>query len=216
MLFGRFARLLILCLSTVVTCMSVSGQWDTFRVDDRHGRLMYMEVREDGSDITEVVEFSRTGQLKTRYFRKNILKKQRRNTTVYRSILDSTYTSYSGGLPRIVVQMKNNKSHGEMVIFRYGTRDTEQVFLYQRGKEVGMLRNYYNSGKPRMVFQYSHDSLVNAISYDTAGRVICANTIQQGNGYFTFCSEDGTLCCRCEVIAGKRRKCGPLDARKRK
>lgn len=175
-----------------------------------------MEVREDGSDITEVIAFNRKGQLNTRYFTKSVLKRKRKNTNVYRTILDSTYTSYSGGLPLIVVQMKNNKYNGEMVIFRNGTRDTQQVFLYQNNKEVGMLRSYFTSGKPQLILQYSHDSLVNATSFDTAGHVVCTNTIKQGNGYFVFCSENGTVCCRCEVIGGKRRKCGPVDTRKRK
>ena len=207
--------ILVFFLTIFTQIIFAQDSCDTTCWNGRNGQKN-RKIQCDGSPWATVESFDKMGQLTTRYFTQAKIKRQNRRTTVWHSTIDSVYSEYDQGYIHKIFEYVNGNFDGIYCEFFPISNDTHFIFLFKNNRLIGLEKEFYKNGKIKQEYSYRNDSIVFARTYDTSGNVLPGTVLEKGNGYVTFCSEDGTLCCRCQIIDNKIKNCGPLDSWKMK
>lgn len=202
--------LLLLLFGSLATAVSAQDSCDTLNFYKRD-KIRLREIQCDGSLWTTVEEFNKHGQLTSRYFQLEKIKKSNSHTTVWHKTIDSIYTDYDQNYPTVQIDMQNGHFHGRYIYFYPLSRDTHLIYRYENDKLIGLEKEFFKNKQVKQEYSYRNDSIISAKTYDTSGNLLGGTMLEKGNGYVTFCNDNGTLCCRCDIANNKVKNCSPID-----
>lgn len=203
-------RLLLLILFTLLaTSAAAQDSCDTLNYYKRD-LIQFREIQCDGSPWTTFEEFNKKGQLICRYFELEKIKRSTSKKIVWHSTIDSVYTEYNQNHPTLQIEMKNGNFHGRYIHFHPMSNDTHLIYLYENDKFIGLEKEFFKNKRVKQEYTYRNDSIVSVKTYDTSGNLLGGTVLENGNGYVTFCNDNGTLCCRCDIVNNKVKNCSPI------
>lgn len=195
---------------------AVGYEWGDTRIDSCFSKAgILKEVSFNSPELVVLIDFDRSGKLQSVesydsefqlhgygfYYHKGKLSNFRLyewgELKEYGSFIDNRlkfHTSYT----------ETGKIYTEL--FEGGSQRLR--YQYSGKKMDGTCLMNFESGKPQAVLEFENGNLLRALTYAPDGSPVSEITEYTAEKNFTYCSEDGSLCCDCAVKKGLV-KCRP-------
>jgi hypothetical protein len=89
-----------------------------------------------------------------------------------------------------------------------GTLDC--IIYYYKNKMDGNVNYYFRNGRLKTHTQMSLGKIMSLVEYDQNGKPVPETIVENGNGRWLRCDEDGGYCSDCAIINGKVENCKSL------
>lgn len=174
---------------------------------NKNKTLRQIQIDLGKGDNQHLYFFNKTGSLSKEFTESQ----SKKSTTAVIPDKDITYSD-SGRIASITERLNDSSKTTD---YADDGRSIIRVLRFLHHKQEGSNELFFKNGTPAAIAIYSKGKIVTMTTFEKNGEKVAATKVENGNGYWRLCDEEGGYCCECIVRNGAIKKCNKFGQKKK-
>lgn len=160
---------------------------------------MYLPKRTDSTSNSQIsdIDYFKTGKVS-------------KEVIYYNDKTVETYFTENGIKEVVYVYLENNIRIDSL--FNENNGKIEEVMFLKNNKLDGKYNLYSQNGRINATATLRQNSIQEIVEFDKNGEIRNSTKVENRNGYWRHYDIDDKLCCECQVVNGKLKKCKSMNS----